>query len=115
MYRQRSLPITGDAYNQIEYQLVMQLMNEYDRARHEFNMVLERTKKASSLVENLNGRIRVYMDLKRVVPTGYFVLLKVYFNTKKYRRSRIADRVGKSPIELMTGKEYPEFLEALGY
>ena len=55
------------------------------------------------------------MNLKRIVPEKYFILLKVYFNTKKYHRSRILEQIGKSPLELMTGKEYPEFLEVLGY
>lgn len=55
------------------------------------------------------------MNLKRMVPEKYFILLKVYFNTRKYHRSRVTERQGKSPLELMTGKEYPEFLEILGY
>lgn len=84
-------------------------------ARREFNLILGRTKRASSLVENLNSRIRVYMNLKRIVPEKYFTLLKVYLNTRKYHRSRIPERVGKSPLELLTGKKYPEFLEVLGY
>lgn len=102
-------------YQDMEYQLVTMLMKKYDGVRCEFQKLLKKTKKASSLVENLNGRIRDYMNIKRIVPTRFFVLLKVYFNTKRYKRSRCVERIGKSPLELLTGKPQPEFLEALGY
>ena len=57
----------------------------------------------------------MYINLKRVVPKKFFALMKVYFNTRKYRRSEVDSRVGKSPVELMTGKEYPDFFELLGF
>lgn len=89
--------------------------SSYESARQEFCHILDNTKCASSLVENLNSMVRVYMNLKRMVPKKYFILLKVYFNTRKYHRSRVTERKGKSPLELMTRKEYPEFLEILAY
>lgn len=115
MYQQRACHTSSSEYVRMEYRLGELLGSNYGMARQEFNYILEHTKRASSLVENLNSRIRVYMNLKRMVPEKYFILLKVYFNTKKYHRSRIPERIGKSPLELMTGKEYPEFLEVLGY
>ena len=115
MYRQLSLDMSNQEYQNMEYQLVIMLMEKYDEARCEFQKLLNKIKKASSLVENLNGRIRDYIDIKRTIPTRFFVLLKVYFNTKRYRRSRRPERVGRSPFELLTGKPQPSFLEALGY
>lgn len=115
MYRQKAFHASSCECSQMEYRLGELLGNGYESTRQEFHRILDHTKRASSLVENLNSRIRVYMNLKRMVPEKYFILLKVYFNTRKYHRSRIAGRIGKSPLELMTGKEYPEFLEALGY
>lgn len=115
MYRQKAFHTSSCECSQMEYRLGELLGNNYEPARQEFCRILDHTKRASSLVENLNSRIRVYMNLKRMVPEKYFILLKVYFNTRKYHRSRVAERIGKSPLELMTGKEYPEFLEALGY
>ena len=73
--------------------------------------ILEGVKRASSLVENLNGRLRPYMNLKRMVPEKFLTLLKVYFNTKRYRRSRKAERVGKSPLELLTGQKHEDFYD----
>ena len=115
MYQQKAFHASSWECSQMEYHLGELLGNSYESAREEFCHILDHTKRASSLVENLNSRIRVYMNLKCMVPKKYFILLKVYFNTRKYHRSRIAERIGKSPLELMTGKEYPEFLEVLGY
>ncbi len=115
MYRQKAFQTASDEYIRLEYRLGELLEDNYAMARREFNRIPDHTKRASSLVENLNSRIRVYMDLKRTVPGKYFTLMKVYFNTRKYHWSRIRGRVGKSPIELLTGKEYPDFLEVLGY
>lgn len=115
MYTQKAFHPSSREYIRMEYCLGTLLGDGCMAAKQEFNRILDKTKRASSLVENLNSRIRVYMDLKRMVPEKYFTLLKVYFNTRKYHRSRIPERVGKSPLELMSGKKYPEFLEILGY
>lgn len=115
MYRQLSYSASNQDSQDMQYQLVIMLMEKYDETRCEFQKLLNRVKKASSLVENLNGRIRDYIDIKRTIPTRFFVLLKVYFNTRRYKRSRCLERVGKSPLELLTGKPQPDFLEALGY
>ena len=34
-------------------------------------------------------------------------------NTKKYRRSSIESRVGRSPVEILTSKQWPELIELL--
>ena len=115
MYEQLAYNWKSKEYQEKEYELVKILMDDYDRARASFKELIEKTKRASSLVENLNSRIRTYMNVKRMVPEGFFKLMKVYFNTKKSRRSRIKGRIGKSPLELLTGKEQPDFLEAIGF
>lgn len=91
------------------------LKNQRRDVEAELKELIWLTKRASSLVENLNSRIRMYVNLKRVIPQKFFALMKVFFNTKKYRRSAIDSRVDKSPIELLTGKEYPDFFELLGF
>jgi len=115
MYRQLSFNAQSMEFLEIEYSLWDMLKDRYGMVRELFAQQLESVKKASSLVENLNGRIRKYMDVKRVVPTGFFVLMKVYFNMRQYRRSRCPERVGKSPLELLTGESHAGFLDALGY
>lgn len=117
LYRQMSCSPTSQQSNEIDCRLAERIteQNSEVNVRTELQKLLNGVKKASSLVENLNGRIRVYIDMKRVVPSQFFVLMKVYFNTRRYRRSRCKERIGKSPLELLTGKPQPEFLEALGF
>ena len=115
MYRQLAYSKQSNEYFEIEFVLWDMLEEKYGMARELFAQQLKIVKKASSLVENLNGRIRKYMDVKRVVPTRFFVLLKVYFNLRRYKRSRCQERVGKSPLELLTGESHASFLVALGY
>ena len=115
MYRQMSYQSGSLANNEIQCSLVRMLGYRYGEARDVFARLLDKTKKASSLVENLNGRIRVFIEVKRIIPSDFFVLLKVYFNTRRYKRSRRKERISKSPLELLTGHTQPEFLEALGY
>lgn len=75
--------------------------------------LVNNTKRASSLVENLNSRVRKTMSAKRMVPEKYFNLLQLYFNTKHYRRSAVPERIGKSPMQLLTGKD-DDFFDLLG-
>ena len=115
MYHRLSYDTGSPPEIEIQCKLALMLREKYNEATDAFHKLLNRTKKASSLVENLNGRIRVFIEVKRVIPTRFFVLLKVYFNTRRYKRSRCKERIGKSPLELLTGSPQPSFLEALGY
>lgn len=116
LYRLRSYQ--GDEskeYMAINHRIDELLSGRRPEAEEELQHMLDMIKRASSLVENLNSRIRPYIHLKRIVPDRFFSLMKVFFNTKKYRRSVRSERVSRSPLELMTGKEYPDFFELLGY
>ena len=101
-------------YKSINKRIERLLGNKRSDAENALNEAIHDTKRASSIVENLNSRIRVYMNIKKVVPKKFFVLLKVYLNTRKYRRSRVNERKRKSPLELMTGQEHPDFYEIIG-
>lgn len=98
-------------YRGADRRLRRQLKGAYGACYQEVYRILDGVKRASSLVENLNGRLRPYMNLKRMVPEKFLTLLKVYFNTKKYRRSRRAERKGKSPLELLTGQKHKNFFD----
>lgn len=71
--------------------------------------------RASSIVENLNGRLRGYFFLRRELGPDYLELLRFYLNHHRYARSQRPERIGKSPRELLTGKQHPHWLELLGY
>ena len=70
--------------------------------------------RASSLVENLNSRLRNYFFLRRQLGENYLVLLQYFLNHRRYLRSEHPDRVGKSPTELLTGEPHRHWLELLG-
>jgi hypothetical protein len=71
--------------------------------------------RASSLVENFNGRLRNYFHLRHHLGDDYLALLQFFFNHRRYLRSEHPARVGKSPTELLTGKPHPHWLEMLGF
>jgi hypothetical protein len=71
--------------------------------------------RASSLVENLNSRLRNYFFLRRQLGAPYLNLLQFFLNHRTFLRSHRPERVGKSPKELMTGQSHPHWLELLGF
>jgi hypothetical protein len=77
--------------------------------------VAEETVRASSLVENLNSRLRSYFFLRRHLGPDYLALLQFYLNHRRLERSDRPHRQGKTPAELLTGQSHPHWLEMLGY
>jgi hypothetical protein len=71
--------------------------------------------RASSIIENINSRLRSYFFLRRHVGAGYLELLQFFLNHRRFLRSEHRERVGKSPAELLTGQPHPHWLEMLGY
>jgi hypothetical protein len=77
--------------------------------------VARQTVRASSLVENLNSRLRNYFFLRRHLGPDYLALLQFFLNHRRFLRSERSERVGKSPAELLTGRSHPHWLELLGH
>lgn len=77
--------------------------------------VRRHTVRASSMVENLNSRLRSYFFLRRHVGKGYLSLLQFFLNHRRYLRSEHPERVNQSPAELLNGQSHPHWLELLGY
>jgi hypothetical protein len=73
------------------------------------------TVRASSVIENLNSRLRSYFFLRRHLGPDYLALLQFFLNHRRFLRSERSERIGKSPTELMTGQPHPHWLEMLGY
>ncbi len=72
------------------------------------------TPRSSSLVENLNSRLRTYFTLRRHLGGAYLDLLRFFLNHRRFLRSRHAQHQGKSPRELMTGQGHLHWLTLLG-
>jgi hypothetical protein len=71
--------------------------------------------RASSVIENLNSRLRSYFFLRRHLGEEYLTLLQFFLNHRRFVRSEHRERVGKSPAELLRGQSQPHWLELLGY
>ena len=116
LYRLRSFKYGSDY--RASWETVCNCAFDTPRERADAENVLENiineTYRASSMVENLNGRIRDYIDAKRRLPPMFTSLLQLYFNTKPYRRSGKEERIGKTPMEMLTGKPHASFFELLG-
>lgn len=76
--------------------------------------VIAVTPRASSLVENLNSRIRPTLSKRRNVSADFLELKRLYLNLRPYKRSRKDERLGKSPYELVTGDSGVNFFALLG-
>ena len=77
--------------------------------------VADHTVRASSVIENLNSRLRSYFFLRRHLGPDYLALLQFFLNHRRFVRSEHAERVDKSPAELLTGQSHPHWLAMLGY
>jgi hypothetical protein len=75
----------------------------------------KRVVRASSIIENINSRLRNYFFLRREIGGGYLEILQFFLNHRRFLRSEHPERVDKSPAELLTGQSHPHWLEMLGY
>jgi hypothetical protein len=108
------LPSTSAAYWQRWNQLRAKLGDKFHRLFDVVSQVMTQTPRSSSLVENLNSRLRTYFTLRRHLGNSYLGLLQFYLNHHCFIRSRCAERQGKSPREVMTGQRHPHWLTLLG-
>jgi hypothetical protein len=108
------LPSTSTAYWQGWNRLRATLGGKFHTLFDAVSRAMAQTPRSSSLVENLNSRLRNYFTLRRHLGDSYLVLLRFFLNHRRFMRSRRAERNGKSPRELMTGQGHPHWLTLLG-
>jgi hypothetical protein len=92
-----------------------QLRGWYHPACRATDALIAGTIRASSLVENLNSRLRTYFSPRRHLGPDYLALLRFYLNHRVLERSERPGRQGKAPAELLTGAAHPHWLELLGF
>ena len=98
-----------------EIVLRRQLGNRFFPLSEALSELARLTVRASSVIENLNSRLRGYFFLRRHLGPDYLHLLQFFLNHRRFLRSERWERVGKSPTELLTGELHPHWLEMLGY
>ena len=107
-------PSTSPAYWQGWNRLRARMGAQFHAAFDAVAQAMAQTPRSSALVENLNSRLRNYFTLRRQLGGSYLDLLQFFLNHRCFLRSRVPQRVGKSPTELMTGQHHPHWLTLLG-
>jgi hypothetical protein len=100
---------------QREQELWRQLGGKYAQLRVEIESLAAGVVRASSVIENLNSRLRNHFFLRKQLGSGYLNLLQFYLNHHRFERSERAEREGKSPREVLSGQQHEHWLELLGY
>ena len=100
---------------QKETALREQLRGRFHSIEQAVRAVREQVVRASSIIENINSRLRSYFFLRREIGAGYLELLQFFLNHRRFLRSECPERVDRSPAELLTGQAHPHWLEMLGY
>ena len=108
-------PLSINNYWQKWNQLHKKLSHKFWEINQAVEQALKSTPRASSLVENLNSRLRNYCHLRKHLGAEYLELLQFFLNHRTFLESRKPERRGKSPKELMTGEKHPHWLEMLGF
>ena len=92
-----------------------QLRGWYHAACRAIDALAAGAVRASSLVENLNSRLRTYFSLRRHLGADYLELLRFSLNHRVLERSERPERRGQTPAELLTGVAHGHWLELLGF
>jgi hypothetical protein len=111
----QALPAITAPRWQRQAQLWQQLGARYWPLHEAVAAVAGRVVRASSVIENLNSRLRNYFFLRRHLGPDYLVLLQFFLNHRRFLRSEHPGREGKSPAELLSGAPHAHWLELLGH
>jgi len=105
---------SNTAYWQEETNLRKKLYGRlYDDVQDAVLKAMADTPRASSVVENLNSRLRNYFFLRKQIGNEYLELLRFFLNHRRFMRSEWPGRINKSPAEIMTGRSHPHWLDLL--
>ncbi|MED7789586.1 transposase [Francisella sp. 19X1-34] len=106
--------IHGDKYN-------INIFTFYDKYGEIFEDIeddvletISRLHRSSSLIENINSRIRVYLDPRKGFKEERFELIKFALNHLPRRRAANQKLKGKSAAEVFTDKDNIDFMALLG-
>jgi hypothetical protein len=98
-----------------EARLRPHLRGRYYALSQAVRALARQTVRASSVVENVNSRLRGYFFLRRHLGADYLHLLQFFLNHRRFLRSEHPERKGKSPAELLTGQAHGHWLDLLGF
>ena len=107
---------SGDTYHFRSEKIVLKLTGDlFEKIEDDVLDALDTTERTSSMVENLNGRVKSYLRNRKECNQNFLNLLRFYLNHTPLKRSARKTRLHKSPSEILTGNKHPHWLEMLGY
>ena len=115
VYRIQGLPSSNQHRWEHYSRLRDRLGYKFHAIETQIKSVLENIVRASSVVENLNSRLRNYFSLRKQLGKDYLTILQFFLNHRRFMRSEREERVEKSPRELLTKQKHDHWLELLGF
>jgi hypothetical protein len=115
VFELQSISIGEDSYWERFIELNCKVGTHFHSIQEIIRGLIKDTVRASSIVENINSRLRNYFFLRKSLGSGYLELLQFFLNHRRFMRSRRSERIGKSPKELLTNEPHNHWLELLGY
>ena len=102
-------------YGEVSAALDELIGEKYEEIEDAVLKILESTHRCSSMVENLNSRVRPYLDERKSVSQKTLGLIQFYLNHKPFMRSKHKRLVNITAAEALTGKTHQPWLEMLGF
>jgi hypothetical protein len=115
VFELQAIPVKENCYWERAAKLYHKMGARFYDLQEAIQGLIGDTVRASSIVENINSRLRNYFFLRKTLGNGYLELLQFFLNHRRFMRSARPERVGKSPKELLTGESHDHWLELLGY
>lgn len=115
VYRLKSLSSSSNKKWEQYEALRCRLGAKYHLLEKTLENLLNSIVRASSLVENLNSRLRNCFTLRKQLGNSYLEILRFFLNHRRFNTSEREERVGKSPTEILTGVNHRHWLELLGF
>lgn len=115
MYELQGWPLSSQKRWQRHAELQNDLGAKFYLIESLVDEVLKNTRRANSLVENINSRLRTYFTLRRELGNEYLHFLQFFLNHRRFMRSEREERIDKSPAELLTSMQHKHWLEMLGF
>jgi hypothetical protein len=115
VYDLAGLPQTDERHWQREAELRRKLGGLFEPIQQGVLDIIDKSVRASSIVENLNSILRSYFFLRRQLGSEYLDLLRFFLNHRRFLRSEDPRREGRSPTEILTDQQHSHWLEMLGF
>jgi hypothetical protein len=92
-----------------------QIGESYDIIEDEVLLAISKVHRTSSLIENLNSRLRPFLDARKGFKKERYPLIEFALNHLPFERSEKESHKGKSAAEIFSKRDNIGFIELLGF